>query len=172
MHICGYWVGVGLWLSVCLMEVIGGLLTWYVWLWHVFIESRKQWMMTRSPSYWNYSTTHCALYIFDMPCVCCQLNCVLILCGLLLVFDNMYHFFTAYLKLYFTLQWMLLDDLFEQERHIRAAMANRAGVLGLLLHQTIDHDPLHPLKTSTWRIQWCDISMFRDSEALNAAKCY
>jgi len=61
----------------------------------------------------------------------------------------MYHFFTAYLKLYFTLQWMLLDDLFEQERHIRAAMANRAGVLGLLLHQTIDHDPLHPLKTST-----------------------
>ena len=46
---------------------------------------------------------------------------------------------------------MLLDELFEQERHIRVAMANRSGVLGLLLHQTIDHDPLHPLKMSTWR---------------------
>jgi len=48
------------------------------------------------------------------------------------------------------LQWMLIDELFEQERHIRAAMANRSGVLGLLLHQTIDHDPLHPLKSSSW----------------------
>lgn len=46
-------------------------------------------------------------------------------------------------------QWMLLDELFEQERHIRVAMANRSGVLGLLLHQTIDHDPLRPLKMST-----------------------
>jgi COMPASS component SPP1 len=43
-------------------------------------------------------------------------------------------------------QWMLLDDLFEQERHIRLSMANRSGVLGLLLHQTIDHDPLNPMK--------------------------
>jgi len=51
--------------------------------------------------------------------------------------------------MYSALQWMQIDELFEQERHIRAAMANRSGVLGLLLHQTIDHDPLHPLKTST-----------------------
>jgi COMPASS component SPP1 len=36
-------------------------------------------------------------------------------------------------------QWMLLDELFEQERHVRTAMANRAGVLALMLHQTIDH---------------------------------
>lgn len=43
-------------------------------------------------------------------------------------------------------QWMLLDDLFEQERNTRMAMANRAGVLGLLLHQTIDHDPMNPMK--------------------------
>jgi len=62
---------------------------------------------------------------------------------------NELHHFDVSLKLHFALQWMLLDELFEQERHIRAAMANRSGVLGLLLHQTIDHDPLHPLKTST-----------------------
>ena len=41
---------------------------------------------------------------------------------------------------------MLLDELFEQERHVRTAMANRAGVLGLLLHHTVDHDPLNPIK--------------------------
>lgn len=43
-------------------------------------------------------------------------------------------------------QWMLVDELLEQERHIRMAMSNRAGVLGLLLHDTIDHDPLRPMK--------------------------
>ncbi|XP_066285028.1 CXXC-type zinc finger protein 1-like isoform X2 [Branchiostoma lanceolatum] len=37
-------------------------------------------------------------------------------------------------------QWLKLDDLFEQERNIRYAMANRSGLLGLMLHQTIDHD--------------------------------
>ncbi|KAI8511554.1 CXXC-type zinc finger protein 1 [Branchiostoma belcheri] len=37
-------------------------------------------------------------------------------------------------------QWLKLDDLFEQERNIRFAMANRSGLLGLMLHQTIDHD--------------------------------
>lgn len=36
---------------------------------------------------------------------------------------------------------MKLDDLFEQERNIRVSMAERAGVLSLVLHQTIDHDP-------------------------------
>ncbi|OWF42331.1 CXXC-type zinc finger protein 1-like isoform X1 [Mizuhopecten yessoensis] len=43
-------------------------------------------------------------------------------------------------------QWMELDDLFEQERNIRVSMANRVGVLGLMLHQTMDHDPLNPIK--------------------------
>ncbi|KAK2176784.1 hypothetical protein NP493_640g02009 [Ridgeia piscesae] len=43
-------------------------------------------------------------------------------------------------------QWMKLDDLFEQERNIRMAMASRSGVLGLMLHQTIDHDPMNPVK--------------------------
>jgi len=36
-------------------------------------------------------------------------------------------------------QWMLLDELFEQERQVRTALASRAGVLSLILHQTIDH---------------------------------
>jgi COMPASS component SPP1 len=36
-------------------------------------------------------------------------------------------------------QWLLLDELFEQERNIRLSMANRSGVLALLLHQTIEH---------------------------------
>lgn len=43
-------------------------------------------------------------------------------------------------------QWMLVDELLEQERHIRTAMSNRSGVLGLMLHQTIDHDPSRPMK--------------------------
>lgn len=39
-------------------------------------------------------------------------------------------------------QWYKLDELFEQERNVRAAMTNRAGLLALMLHQTIQHDPL------------------------------
>lgn len=39
-------------------------------------------------------------------------------------------------------EWLRLDDLFEQERSIRTAMANRAGVLGLMLHSTVDHSAL------------------------------
>nr|XP_054752147.1 CXXC-type zinc finger protein 1-like [Lytechinus pictus] len=35
--------------------------------------------------------------------------------------------------------WLRLDDLLEQERNVKTAMTNRAGVLGLMLHQTIDH---------------------------------
>lgn len=46
-------------------------------------------------------------------------------------------------------QWLKLDELFEQERNIRVAMSNRVGVLGLMLHQTIDHDPLNPIKVPT-----------------------
>ncbi|KAK7102665.1 CXXC-type zinc finger protein 1-like [Littorina saxatilis] len=42
-------------------------------------------------------------------------------------------------------QWMKLDELFEQERNVRMAMSNRMGVLGLMLHQTIDHDPMTPM---------------------------
>uniref|UniRef100_A0A0B7AL79 CXXC-type zinc finger protein 1 n=1 Tax=Arion vulgaris TaxID=1028688 RepID=A0A0B7AL79_9EUPU len=45
-------------------------------------------------------------------------------------------------------QWMKLDDLFEQERNIRMAMSNRMGVLGLMLHQTVDHDPMTPMKSN------------------------
>lgn len=40
--------------------------------------------------------------------------------------------------------WYKLDELFEQERNVRAAMTNRAGLLALMLHQTIQHDPLSP----------------------------
>ncbi|XP_068026608.1 CXXC-type zinc finger protein 1 isoform X3 [Melanerpes formicivorus] len=40
--------------------------------------------------------------------------------------------------------WYKLDELFEQERNVRAAMTNRAGLLALMLHQTIQHDPLTP----------------------------
>ncbi len=38
-------------------------------------------------------------------------------------------------------QWIKLDDLLDQERQIRVCMAERAGLLSLVLHQTIDHDP-------------------------------
>ncbi|XP_021573401.1 CXXC-type zinc finger protein 1-like [Carlito syrichta] len=35
-----------------------------------------------------------------------------------------------------------LEELLEQERKVRTAMTNRAGLLALMLHQTIQHDPL------------------------------
>uniref|UniRef100_A0A8W4FQ02 CXXC-type zinc finger protein 1 n=1 Tax=Sus scrofa TaxID=9823 RepID=A0A8W4FQ02_PIG len=35
-----------------------------------------------------------------------------------------------------------LEELVEQEQKVRTAMTNRAGLLGLMLHQTIQHDPL------------------------------
>ncbi|XP_053329412.1 CXXC-type zinc finger protein 1 isoform X2 [Spea bombifrons] len=38
--------------------------------------------------------------------------------------------------------WYKLDELFEQERNVRMAMTNRAGLLALMLHQTIQHDPV------------------------------
>ncbi|XP_038604240.1 CXXC-type zinc finger protein 1 isoform X3 [Tachyglossus aculeatus] len=48
--------------------------------------------------------------------------------------------------------WYKLDELFEQERNVRMAMTNRAGLLALMLHQTIQHDPLTTdLRTSTDR---------------------
>lgn len=42
----------------------------------------------------------------------------------------------------FVRQWYKLDELFEQERNLRMAMTNRAGLLALMLHQTIQHDPI------------------------------
>ena len=42
----------------------------------------------------------------------------------------------------FGTQWYKLDELFEQERNVRTAMTNRAGLLALMLHQTIQHDPV------------------------------
>ncbi|KAM6474729.1 CXXC-type zinc finger protein 1-like isoform 2-T2 [Liasis olivaceus] len=48
--------------------------------------------------------------------------------------------------------WYKLDELFEQERNVRMAMTNRAGLLALMLHQTIQHDPLTTdLRTTTDR---------------------
>ena len=38
-------------------------------------------------------------------------------------------------------QWLKIDEIFDEERRIRTAMASRAGVVSLLLHQTIIHDP-------------------------------
>ncbi|KPI92438.1 PREDICTED: CXXC-type zinc finger protein 1 [Papilio xuthus] len=37
-------------------------------------------------------------------------------------------------------QWLRLDELVDQERSIRLAMASRAGVLGLMLHSTYNHE--------------------------------
>lgn len=36
--------------------------------------------------------------------------------------------------------WLKLDELLDQERQIKQALTNRAGVLGLLLHSTFDHE--------------------------------
>ncbi|XP_075235802.1 CXXC-type zinc finger protein 1-like [Lycorma delicatula] len=37
-------------------------------------------------------------------------------------------------------QWLKIDELIEQERQIRQRMADRAGVLALMLHSTYNHD--------------------------------
>uniref|UniRef100_A0AB39CFD3 CXXC-type zinc finger protein 1 n=1 Tax=Colaphellus bowringi TaxID=561076 RepID=A0AB39CFD3_9CUCU len=37
-------------------------------------------------------------------------------------------------------QWLKLDELLEKERQIRTSMANRAGVLALMLHSTYNHE--------------------------------
>jgi COMPASS component SPP1 len=39
-------------------------------------------------------------------------------------------------------QWMKVDELVEQERQIKQAMASRSGLLGLLLHSTFDHEKM------------------------------
>ncbi|CAL1301042.1 unnamed protein product [Larinioides sclopetarius] len=40
-----------------------------------------------------------------------------------------------------------LDDLIEQERSIRQQMANRGGVLALMLHQTVTHDEMPKMES-------------------------
>lgn len=42
-------------------------------------------------------------------------------------------------------QWLKLDELVEQERNIRLAMASRAGVLGLMLHSTYNHEVMEEI---------------------------
>ncbi|XP_055909520.1 CXXC-type zinc finger protein 1-like [Eupeodes corollae] len=42
-------------------------------------------------------------------------------------------------------QWLKMDELLEQERQTRATMASRAGVLGLMLHSTYNHDVMEEL---------------------------
>jgi len=37
-------------------------------------------------------------------------------------------------------QWMKVDELIEQERVVKTSMSSRAGVLGLLLHSTFNHE--------------------------------
>ncbi|XP_060533176.1 CXXC-type zinc finger protein 1 [Cylas formicarius] len=37
-------------------------------------------------------------------------------------------------------QWLRMDELLEKERQIRTSMANRAGVLALMLHSTYNHE--------------------------------
>ena len=68
-----------------------------------------------------------------------------VVCKAVFMFYGLVNMMLKVITAFTYFQWMLLDDLFEQERNIRMAMANRAGVLGLLLHQTVDYDPLKPM---------------------------
>ncbi|CAL4163111.1 unnamed protein product, partial [Meganyctiphanes norvegica] len=47
-------------------------------------------------------------------------------------------------------QWLKLDELLEQERTVRTAMTNRAGVLGLMLHSTYDHPLAEKLQSQQY----------------------
>lgn len=46
-------------------------------------------------------------------------------------------------------QWLKMDELNDQEQKVRAAMASRAGVLGLMLHSTYNHDIMERLCRSS-----------------------
>jgi hypothetical protein len=45
-------------------------------------------------------------------------------------------------------QWLKMDELLEQERQVRASLVSRAGVLGLMLHSTYNHDIMEKLCTT------------------------
>lgn len=71
----------------------------------------------------------------------------ILMLSFIIVYFDIFYLFNILIDFFFlSLQWMKLDELIEQERNIRIAMSNRVGVLGLLLHQTVDHDPLTPIK--------------------------
>lgn len=38
-----------------------------------------------------------------------------------------------------------MDELMQEEQRLRRAISQRGGVLGILLHQTIDHNPEKPV---------------------------
>lgn len=42
-------------------------------------------------------------------------------------------------------QWLKMDELIEQERQVRTAMASRASVMGLILHSSYNHDIMNKL---------------------------
>lgn len=46
-------------------------------------------------------------------------------------------------------QWLKMDELIEQERQVKTAMASRAGVLGLMLHSTYNHVVMEKLCAQT-----------------------
>ncbi|CAH8298761.1 unnamed protein product, partial [Schistosoma turkestanicum] len=38
-----------------------------------------------------------------------------------------------------------MDELMQEEQRLRRAISQRDGLLGILLHQTIDHNPEKPV---------------------------
>lgn len=50
-------------------------------------------------------------------------------------------------------QWLKMDDLNDQEQKVRTAMASRAGVLGLMLHSTYNHEIMERLCRQATRKQ-------------------
>jgi COMPASS component SPP1 len=44
-------------------------------------------------------------------------------------------------------QWLKMDELLEQERQVRTSLVSRAGVLGLMLHSTYNHEIMEKLTT-------------------------
>ncbi|XP_065313453.1 CXXC-type zinc finger protein 1-like isoform X2 [Gordionus sp. m RMFG-2023] len=70
-------------------------------------------------------------------------------------------------------QLLILDDLFEEERQIRIQLSSRAGVLGLILHQTISHNPGLPFPSQQQQKKLqpqSSDSMMLESETSNS--CY
>lgn len=63
-------------------------------------------------------------------------------------------------------QWLKMDELVEQERHVRTAMASRAGLLGLMLHSTYNHDIMDKFRLQQHEQQQQQLHMMQQQQLI------
>lgn len=77
------------------------------------------------------------------------------------------HLFSVFLA-----QWMKVDELLEQERMVKSAMSSRAGVLGLLLHSTYNHELQAQLEQQQQQLQMRRMQMQRQQQQQQQQKFF